>query len=169
MPLYPSCLAGEGAVDLVLFQVSCGRLRAGGCSHPGPQAGPRDLTIPKQSPYCLFFNVFYKFVLQLSYMLRYHWLFTLFPRRSARCSTCTQGDVGLAPTYLTSIFEMPNSLRLSFISNVASPSLELSYLYKFLMSFVLKDDFFPVHLSLIIWLLAQSRTEKVEEKVPTLF
>ena len=56
--------------------------------HPGPCGSPKDLVVPKQSPYHLLFNVLYNFGLQPSYMLGYHWLFTLFLRRSARCSTC---------------------------------------------------------------------------------
>ena len=93
VPLYPPCLAGEGTIDLTLFQDSCSqpiRCWAWGCSSPGPRVGPRDFTAPKQSPYHLFCNVFYNFGLQPSYMLGYHWLFTLFLRRSARCSTCAQ-------------------------------------------------------------------------------
>ena len=82
-----------------------GRCWTRGCRSPGPYAGPRDLTIPKHSPYRLFFNVPYSFGLQPSYMLGYCWLFTLFLRRSARCSTCSQGEVGSAPTYLTAIIK----------------------------------------------------------------
>ena len=69
---------------------------------PG-HANPRELTFPKQSPYCLFFNVLYNVGLQPSYMLRYHWLFTLF-FTSARCYTCAQGKVVPTPAYLTAIF-----------------------------------------------------------------
>ena len=55
---------GEGAPDLALFQDSCrrlGRHQAWGCSSPGPHTGPRDITVPKKSPYRLFFNVLYNF------------------------------------------------------------------------------------------------------------
>ena len=51
------------------------------------------------------------FCLQTSYKLGFCWLFTLFPRRSARCSSCAQGELGSAPTYLTAIFQ---PLRISF-------------------------------------------------------
>ena len=78
--------------------VGIGRHWAGTC------AGPRELTVPKQSPYHLFFNVLYNFGFQPLYMLGFHWLFTLFLRRSAMCSTCMQGEVGSAPTYLAAIF-----------------------------------------------------------------
>ena len=57
--LKPTCLAEEGAIDLAVFQESCqwpGRHRAWSCSHPGPCTGPRDLMVPKQSPYCLIFQ-----------------------------------------------------------------------------------------------------------------
>ena len=39
-------------------------------------------------------------------MLGNPWLFTLFLRRSARCSTRAQGEVDSAPTYLTTIFSL---------------------------------------------------------------
>ena len=53
--LLKSCLAGEGAIS----QESCGRSHrrwAWGCSHPGPCVGPRDLMVPKHSPYHLIFQ-----------------------------------------------------------------------------------------------------------------
>ena len=75
-----------------------GRRQAGSCSSPGPRAGPRDLTVPTQSPCHLFFNALYNFGFQPSYMLGFHWLFTPFLRRSARCSTCAQGEVTI-PTF----------------------------------------------------------------------
>ena len=59
LALLKPCLAGEGAIDLTLFQESCGRPGghwAWGCSHSGPQAGPRDLIVLKHSPYCLVFQ-----------------------------------------------------------------------------------------------------------------
>ena len=59
--LHPPCLAGEGAVDLTLIQGSCSRHWARGCRSTAPHAGPRDLTVPTQSPYCLLFNVLYNF------------------------------------------------------------------------------------------------------------
>ena len=57
--LLKSCLAGEGAINPTLSQESCsrpGRRRPGGCSRPGPHAGPRDLFVLKQSPYLLLFQ-----------------------------------------------------------------------------------------------------------------
>ena len=57
--LLKPCLAGEGAINPALSQESCGRpgrLRAWGCSRPGPRTGPWDLTVLKQSPYRLFFQ-----------------------------------------------------------------------------------------------------------------
>ena len=51
-------LSGEGAGDLTLLPISCGRCQAWGLSSLGLSADPRDLTVPGQSPYCLFFNVF---------------------------------------------------------------------------------------------------------------
>ena len=50
-----------------------------------------------------FFNVLYSFGLQAWDMLGYHWLFTLFLRKSASCSTAEQGEVDSAPTYVTNI------------------------------------------------------------------
>ena len=82
-----SLFGTKGAVDFAVLQVSCSRHWVGGCSSLGPHTGLRDLTIPTQSPYRMFFNVLYNFGLQTSYKLGFHWLFTLFFRRLARCST----------------------------------------------------------------------------------
>ena len=57
--LKPPYLAWEGATDLALSQESCGRpggQRSWGCSHPGSGTGPRDLIVPKHSPYHLIFQ-----------------------------------------------------------------------------------------------------------------
>ena len=59
--------------------------------------------VPKQSLYILFFNALYNFALRPSYMLGHHWLFTLFLRRLASCSTCAQEEVSSTFTYLTTI------------------------------------------------------------------
>ena len=56
-----SALIGEGADDLTLLPISCSRSRAGGFSHLGACTDLRDLTVPMQSPHCLFFNVLYNF------------------------------------------------------------------------------------------------------------
>ena len=49
------------------------------------------------------------FGLQTSYKLGFCWLFTLFFRRSATCSSWAQGELGSTPTYLTAIFpSLPN-------------------------------------------------------------
>ena len=56
-----------------------------------------------QSPYHLFFNVLYSFGFQTSYKLGFCWLFTLFIRRLARCSSWVQGEVGSTPPYLAAI------------------------------------------------------------------
>ena len=44
------------------------------------------------------------FCYQTSYKLGFHWLFTLFLRRSARCPSWAQGELGSVPTYLAFIF-----------------------------------------------------------------
>ena len=59
MLLKPSCLAGEGAIDLALLQESCSRPsghRAWGCICPGAGPGSRDLSVLNHSPYCLIFQ-----------------------------------------------------------------------------------------------------------------
>ena len=45
------------------------------------------------------------FGLQSLYMLGYRWLFTLFLRRMAKCSTHAQREVDSTPTYLTTMLE----------------------------------------------------------------
>ena len=103
MLLYPPCLAEEGAVDLVLFQEFCGKPGRGwawGCSSPGL----RDLIVPKQSPDHLFFNVLYNICLQPSYMLEYHWIFSLFPEDQLGVPPVCSGEVDSDPTYLSTIF-----------------------------------------------------------------
>ena len=72
-------------------------------SRPGAAASPVPALVPgillSQSNLLTiwFFNLFYSFGLQYSYMLGYHWLFTLFLRRSARCSIRAQGVWTLLP------------------------------------------------------------------------
>ena len=81
-----------------------GRHQAGHCSSLGPCTGPRDLTVAMQSPYLLFFKVLYNVAFQTSYNVEFHWLFTLFFRRSARCPSWVHEQVvGSAPTYITPI------------------------------------------------------------------
>ena len=106
--LLKPCLAGEGAIDLVLSQESCGRPCghwAWGYSHPGPCAGPRDLIVLKHSPNCLIFQCPLQFLVS---NLHICWdtigCSLCAPRRSARCFIRAQGEVDSAPTYLTAIF-----------------------------------------------------------------
>ena len=47
------------------------------------------------------------FGFQSSYMLEYHWLFTIFLRRSSRCFTSAQRELDSAPTYLAAMFSPP--------------------------------------------------------------
>ena len=121
MTLYSPCLSGEGAVDLTVIQGSCGRCWGRDCILPGPHTVPRDLIVPKQSLYCLFFNVLYNFGLQPSHMLEFCWQFTLFLRRSAGCATCAQVEVGSAPAYLAAIFQ-PHKLGSSQLPESPAPT-----------------------------------------------
>ena len=54
-------LVEEGAGDLTLLPLSCSRHWGEGFSSLHPRTDPRDLTVPVQSPHCLFFNVLYNF------------------------------------------------------------------------------------------------------------
>ena len=77
-----SALVGEGAGDLSLLPVSCGRRLARGHGSPGPHADPRDLTFPAQSLHCLFFNVLCNF---FATKLHISW-------DSVGCSLCSSED-----------------------------------------------------------------------------
>ena len=81
------------------------RCQSGARSSLGPRASLRDFTVPAQSPYHLFFNVCYNFGFQTSYKLGLCWLFTLFFRRLVRCFSWVYWQMGLAPTYLVTIFQ----------------------------------------------------------------
>ena len=47
------------------------------------------------------------FGFQTSYKLGFHWLFTLFFRRLARCPSWVHEQVGSAPIYFVTIFQPP--------------------------------------------------------------
>ena len=96
-------LVGEEAGDLTLLQVSCGRHWAEDHSNLVPAQIPGTLALPHNLlTVCLSMSSTI-FDLQTSYKLGFHLLFTLFLRRLARCSSCVQGELGSAPTYLTTI------------------------------------------------------------------
>ena len=98
-------LVGEGAGDLTLLPVSCGRRPAGGATAalvPAQISG----TLPSQLNHLsVCFSMSSAILgLQTSYKLGFRWVFTLFLRRLARCSSRAQGELGSTPTYLTTIF-----------------------------------------------------------------
>ena len=97
-------LVGEGIGDLTLLPIPYSRHWDRCCSSLGPRTDPRDFTIPAHSPYCLFFNLLCNFCLHTSYKLGFHWLFTLFLKRSTRCSNLAHRELGSIPTYLMAIF-----------------------------------------------------------------
>ena len=96
-------LVGEGAGALTLFP-SCSRCWARATAVLVLAQIPG--TLPSQ--HTLFTVCFSMssaiFCLQTSYNLGFHWLFTLFLGRSARCSSWAQGELGSTPTYLSATF-----------------------------------------------------------------
>ena len=83
------------------------------------------------------FNVLYSFGLQSSYMLGYHWLFTLFLRRSARCFTpgrekCTPVPP-ISPPSSLSIYCI---LWITWVTSTRTQAL-LSFIYFYKNSIVL--------------------------------
>ena len=107
VPLSPHCLSGEGAVDLALIQGSCGRhqqMPGQGLQQPWSPHWSQGPYHPKATPLPSFFNVLYNFGTQPSYMLGFCWLFILFLKRLATCSTYVQGEVDSVPIYLSAIF-----------------------------------------------------------------
>ena len=79
------------------------------------------------------------FGLQTSYKLGYRWSFTLFLRRSARCSSWVQGELGSAPTYLATIFWFQIDLFLNMcfiVHTLLLPMEKIIYLYIFSLPFI---------------------------------
>ena len=94
-------LVGIGAGDLTVLPVSHGR------HCPRPQR-PRSLC-RSQGPFhpsaISSLSVFSMSSAILGLPMEgFHWMFTLFLRRSARCSSWAQEELGSAPAYLTAIF-----------------------------------------------------------------
>ena len=83
------------------------------------------------------------FGLQTSYKLGFYWLFTLFLRRLARCSSWAQGEQGSAPTYLTIIFQLP-ILKIIQLINII-------IFFHFLHKSFFIDSFFIITLILRKW------------------
>ena len=105
-------LVGEGAgwfdsSPRILQQLSGWGLQQPWLPHisQGPY-GPSAISLPSQhNLFAICFSMSSTiFGLQTSYKLGFHWLFTLFLRRLARCSTWAQGELGSAATYLAAIF-----------------------------------------------------------------
>ena len=99
-------LVEEGAGALTLLPISCSR-------HQAPAAAAWVLvqipgTLPSQRTLLTvcFSMSSAIFCHQTSYKLGFHWLVTLFLRRSARCSSWAQGKLGSNPTYVYTIFPL---------------------------------------------------------------
>ncbi|KAF6084346.1 hypothetical protein HJG60_008617 [Phyllostomus discolor] len=114
-------LEGEGACDLTLLSMSCSRHWAGCAAAlvlvqiPG--------TLPSQHTllaicYSMSLAIF---CFQTSYKQGFHWLFTPFLRRSARCSSWGEGELGSPPTYLTTIFTKTDSVIVNQYYSLFSP------------------------------------------------
>ena len=99
-----SALIGEGADDLTLLPISCGRCRVGGHSSLGPCTDTRDLTVPAQSPHCLFFQC----PLQLASKLHISW-------DSVGCSLHSSEDqLGVPAGHRENWDQLPSTLPPSF-------------------------------------------------------
>ena len=112
-------LVGEGAGDLTLLPVSCSRCQLGAAAALVTTQIPGSL--PSQyNLLTVYFSMSSAiFGLQTSYKLGFHWLFTLFLRRSARCSSWHRENWALLP---------PTSLPFSlFLPTHSSDIVEKKY------------------------------------------